>query len=157
MRLQPTRPIWLQRPRSARRRTRISAQEKDLVETIDTLERAIGIIEKGMNCGASMMQLKQSGSVVQALSAMVSAEAISSSDGKGLTALLQSNSDDDDSGALAAAFYESSSGGVVGVLHDLLEKAKSELRAHAQLECRHRHGLRSGSQQHRPSLLPPQG
>merc|ERR1719475_15998 len=69
-------------------------QEKDLVETIDTLERAIGIIEKEMNGGASMMQLKQSQNVVQALSAMVSAEAISSSDGKKLTALLQSNSDD---------------------------------------------------------------
>merc|ERR1719407_377719 len=72
-----------------------TAQEKDLVETIDTLERAIGIIEKEMNGGASMMQLKQSNNVVQALSAMVSAEAISSSDGKRLTALLQSNSDDD--------------------------------------------------------------
>merc|ERR1719443_102604 len=74
-----------------------------------------------------MMQLKQSGSVVQALSAMVSAEALSSADGKKLTALVQSSSDDDDSGAPAAAVYESSSGGVVGVLNDLLEKANSEL------------------------------
>jgi peptidoglycan hydrolase CwlO-like protein len=104
-----------------------TAQEKDLVETIDTLERAIGIIEKEMNGGASMMQLKRSNNVVQALSAMVSAEAISSSDGKRLTALLQSNSDDDESGAPAAAVFESSSGGVVGVLNDLLEKANSEL------------------------------
>ena len=103
------------------------ANEKDLVETIDTLERAIGIIEKEMSGGASMMQLKQSGSVVQALSAMVSAEAISSSDGSRLTALLQSNSDDDESGAPAAAVYESSGGGVVGVLNDLLEKANTEL------------------------------
>jgi septation ring formation regulator EzrA len=59
-----------------------TANEKDLVETIDTLERAIGIIEKEMNGGASMMQLKKSGNVVQALSAMVSAEALSSADGK---------------------------------------------------------------------------
>merc|ERR1719181_979490 len=80
-----------------------------------------------MNGGASMMQLKRSGNVVQALTAMVQAEAISGSDGKKLTALLQSNSDDDDSGAPAAAVYESSSGGVVGVLNDLLEKANSEL------------------------------
>merc|ERR1719326_2797226 len=33
------------------------AQEKDLVETIDIVERAVGIIEKEMNGGASMMQL----------------------------------------------------------------------------------------------------
>lgn len=105
-----------------------SAQEKDLVETIDTLERAIGIIEKEMNGGASMMQLQKSGgNVIQALSAMVSAEAISSSDGKKLTALVQSSSDDDDSGAPAAAVYESSSGGITGVLNDLLEKANTEL------------------------------
>jgi len=105
------------------------AQEKDLVETIDTLERAIGIIEKEMNGGASMMQLKQSGSVIQALSAMVSAEAISSSDGTKLTALIQSRStsDDDDSGAPAAAAFENSSGGITGVLNDLLEKANTEL------------------------------
>jgi len=104
-----------------------TAQEKDLVETIDTLERAIGIIEKEINGGASMMQLKQSNNVVQALAAMVSAEALSSADGKKLTALVQSSSDDDDSGAPAAAAYESSSGGIVGVLNDLLEKANSEL------------------------------
>merc|ERR1740117_281553 len=79
--------------------------------------------------GASMMQLKQSGSVVQALSAMVSAESISSIDGKKLTALVQSssNSDDDDAGAPAAATFENSSGGITGVLNDLLEKANAEL------------------------------
>merc|ERR550514_2009698 len=80
-----------------------------------------------MNGGASMMQLKRSGNVVQALSAMVSAESLSSADGKKLTALVQSSSDDDDSGAPAAAVFESSSGGVVGVLNDLLEKANTEL------------------------------
>jgi len=103
------------------------AQEKDLVETIDTIERAVGIIEKEMAGGASMMQLKQSGSVVQALASMVSAEAISSSDAKKLTALVQSDSNDDDAGAPAAAAFESSSGGITDVLNNLLEKANAEL------------------------------
>merc|ERR1719331_1172004 len=58
---------------------------------------------------------------------MVSAEALSSADGKKLTALVQSSSDDDESGAPAAAAYESSSGGITGVLNDLLEKANTEL------------------------------
>jgi len=106
-----------------------AAQEKDLVETIDTLERAIGIMEKEMNGGASMMQLKKADNVVQALSAMISAEAISSTDGEKLTALVQQRSKDEeeDAGAPAAAVYESSSGGIVGVLNDLLEKANTEL------------------------------
>merc|ERR1719498_570796 len=103
------------------------AFEADISETINTLERAIGVIEKELNAGAAMVQFKRSGNVVQALKAMVSAEAISSSDGKRLTALVQSDSDEDDSGAPAAAVYESSSGGVVGVLNDLLEKANTEL------------------------------
>ena len=65
--------------------------------------------------------------VVQALQAMVSAESLSSADGKRLTALVQPSSVGDDSGAPAAAIYKSSSGGVVGVLNDMLEKANTEL------------------------------
>ena len=58
---------------------------------------------------------------------MVSAESLSSADGKRLTTLVQSSSDDDDSGAPAAAIYKSSSGGVVCVLNNMLEKASTDL------------------------------
>jgi len=106
-----------------------SAKEKDLVETIDTLERAIGIIEKEMKGGASMMQLKKAGSVVQALQAMVQAQSLSSADGQKLTALLQSahKAEEDDSGAPDPAAFQNQSGGVLDVLNDLLEKAQAEL------------------------------
>lgn len=102
-------------------------EEKDLVETIDTLERAVGIIEKEMKGGASMIQA--SGSVVQALATMVKAQSLSSAEGAKLTALVQDKqeSDDDDSGAPQAAAYTSSSGGVVDTLNDLLEKAQTQL------------------------------
>merc|ERR1719191_1150034 len=104
-----------------------AAEEKDLVETIDTLERAVGIIEKEMKGGASMAQI--SGSVVQALATMVKAQSLSSAEGARLTALVQDKqeSDDDDSGAPQAAAYSSSSGGVVDTLNDLLEKAQTQL------------------------------
>ena len=39
------------------------ASEKELLHVIDTLERAILIIEKEMKGGASMMQLQRVGSV----------------------------------------------------------------------------------------------
>jgi DNA repair exonuclease SbcCD ATPase subunit len=112
------------------------AQEKDLVETIDIVERAVGIIEKEMNGGASMMQLKKAGSVVEALSAMVKAQGLTAADGKRLTALVQSSQsdDDEDMGAPDPTVFESSSGGVVGVLNDLLEKAQGELEAARQKE-----------------------
>ena len=111
-----------------------SAQEKDLVETIDIVERAVGIIEKEMNGGAAMVQLKKATNVVDALKAMVDAQSLSSADSKKLTALVQSSSDDDSEGAPDPAAYENQSGGVVGVLNDLLEKAQGELDAARQKE-----------------------
>jgi len=112
------------------------AQEKDLVETIDIVERAVGIIEKEMSGGASMMQLRKAGSVVEALSAMVQAQGLTAADSKRLTALVQSSQSDDDEemGAPDPTVFESSSGGVVGVLNDLLEKAQAELEAARQKE-----------------------
>merc|ERR1719446_305836 len=103
-------------------------EEKDLVETIDTLERAVGIIEKEMKGGSAAL-LQSSGSVVQALTAMVKAQSLSSAEGAKLTALVQDKqeSDDDDSGAPQAAAYASQSGGVVDTLNDLLEKAQTQL------------------------------
>jgi hypothetical protein len=106
-----------------------SAQEKDLVETIDIVERAVGIIEKEMNGGAAMVQLKKATNVVDALKAMVDAQGLTAADSKKLTALVQSSSDEDSEGAPDPAAYENQSGGVVGVLNDLLEKAQGELDA----------------------------
>merc|ERR1719498_1327747 len=52
------------------------AKEKDLVETVDTLERAIGIIEKEMKKGgAALAQFQKGSGVITALKAMVDAQA----------------------------------------------------------------------------------
>jgi uncharacterized protein YlxW (UPF0749 family) len=103
------------------------AEEKELLEVISTLERAIGIIEKEMNGGASMIQLQRAGSVVQALSVMVQATSLSSADAEKLTSLLQNSQESDEPGAPAAAVYKSHSGGIVETLQDLLEKAEGQL------------------------------
>jgi len=105
-----------------------AAQEKELVETIDTLGRAATIIEREMQKGgASMAQLKNAGSIVQAVEVMMQASAISSADGARLTALIQSNQNSEDSGAPAEAVYESQSGNIVEVITDLHEKAEGQL------------------------------
>merc|ERR1719206_443110 len=105
------------------------AKEKELVEVIDTLERAITILEKEMSGGASMMQLKSVSSVAQALSVMVEASSLDSADASKLAALLQSSGEDSDEapGAPAATVYKSSSGGIVGTLQDLYDKAEAQL------------------------------
>merc|ERR1719253_186085 len=76
-----------------------------------------------------MMQLKNAGGVVQALTVMVEATAISSADASKLTALLQASDTDDaeELGAPAGTVYTSSSGGIVGTLQDLFEKAEAQL------------------------------
>merc|ERR1719316_2235344 len=81
---------------------------------------------------ASMMQLQNSKSIVDALGAMVQASVISSADSKRLSALIQSTQQDEDSedqepGAPAAAVYEGHSDGIIGTLEDLLEKATTQL------------------------------
>jgi hypothetical protein len=103
------------------------SEETDLVETIDILERAIGIIEKEMAGGASMIELNKAGSVTEALSMMVQAESLNQDDGAKLTALIQANNADDEAGAPDPATYENQSGGIVDTMNGLLEKAQANL------------------------------
>merc|ERR1719359_2132472 len=70
-----------------------AAEEAELTEVISALERAIGILTSEMaKSGASMLQMKNTNDVVQALSAMVQASMLSSADAGRLTALVQSSS-----------------------------------------------------------------
>merc|ERR1719497_253463 len=108
-----------------------SAEEKELVEVIDMIKRAIGILEREMaKSGAAMLQLKNAGSVVQALNVLVHASALSAQDGAKLTALIQNSRQEDDEGepgAPEAATYEGHSGGIIDTLENLLEAADGQL------------------------------
>merc|ERR1719272_411268 len=88
-----------------------SAEEKDLIDTVDTLERAISIIEREMQKGgASLMQLQNAKSVADSMRILVAASAISSGDASRLNALVQtqqdSNDDDAELGAPDPAAYK---------------------------------------------------
>jgi len=108
-----------------------SAEEKELVEVIDMIKRAIGIIEREMaKSGAAMVQLKNSGSTIQALNVLVHASALNAQDGAKLTALIQNSrqaDEDGDAGAPEAATYEGHSSGIVETLENLLEEAEGQL------------------------------
>merc|ERR1719265_1413200 len=73
------------------------------------------------------MQLKNAGSLAQALEIMSKASMISAGDAKALNSFVQTNSDDDDTGAPDAAVYESHSGGIVDTLTGILDKAQQQL------------------------------
>merc|ERR1719420_2469659 len=109
------------------------AVEADLVDTVDALERAIGILEREMakTGGAAFLQLKKADNVVAALKLLVQSASISSSDGARLTSFLQSQQESEDNdtefGAPDPAVYKSKSGGIVDVLNDLLADAEGQL------------------------------
>ena len=106
------------------------AEEKELSEVIDALQRAIAILEREMaKHGASMMQLKNAGSLEKTLRLLVEASSLTSADAQGIAALVQTQqaSDDGDMGAPDPAVYKGQSGGIIDTLSDLLEKAESQL------------------------------
>jgi len=94
------------------------------------LKRAIGILEREMaKGGAAMVQLKNQGNIIQAISTLVQAASLSAQDGAKLTALIQNSQEaaDDDAGAPAATVYEGHSGDIIDTLESLLEKAEQQL------------------------------
>merc|ERR1740138_1458936 len=117
-----------------------AAEKAELSDIIDTLERAIGLLEKH---SASMLQLKSAKSVAEALDVMVGASMFSSADAKRLNALVQQDSEDggDNMGAPSAAVYEGHSGGIVATLTDLLEKAQTQLKDASSTETANLHNF----------------
>merc|ERR1719316_764921 len=107
-----------------------AAEEKELVEVLDMLERATSILSKEMaKSGASMLQLKSATSITDALSVMVQASVMSSADATRLTAMVQTeqNDSDDEMGSPAAQVYKGHSDGIIGTLEGLTEKAEGQL------------------------------
>jgi len=108
-----------------------AAAEGELMDDVDTLERAIGILEKELAKNpAAFAQIDgtNTAAMVQALGAIVDAAGFQSSDKTRLVALVQNQNDDEDElGAPAAKVYESKAGGIVDVLADMKDKAEGEL------------------------------
>jgi len=122
--------------------------EKELVETVDTLDRALSIISSEMAKNpAALAQIDSSSmsSLIQSLSLVVDAASFSSTDQKKLLALVQSqeNGEDSEMGAPAPSSYKSQSGGIVDVLSDLKDKAETELAEVRKTEssAKHNYGM----------------
>jgi len=126
-----------------------AASEKELMETIDTLSRAISTLEREMAKNpAALAQLSASGrsnDAIHALSTILDAAAIPATSVKKLQALLQdqqqeaADSEDDEPGAPAAAAYKTHSGGIFEVLEDLKEKAEGQLSDLRKAETNSKH------------------
>merc|ERR1719390_177521 len=88
------------------------ASEKELVEAIDSLDRAIGILQKEMSknpAALAQIDTRNLDSMVKSLGAVIDAASFSAKDQQNLVALVQSQqgADEEELGAPAAAVYKS--------------------------------------------------
>jgi len=110
-----------------------SANEDELMDCVETLERSVSVISKEMQKNpAALAQLDTSSTarLVQTMGAVIDAAGFVGIDKKKLVAMVQSqNSENDDAevGAPAAAVYKSHSSGLMDVLEDMKEKAEASL------------------------------
>merc|ERR1719461_1743291 len=123
------------------------AEEKELSEVVDTLQRAIAILKREMAKSGTqiLMQLKNANSVGQALSVIVQASMLSSADGQRLTALVQSSQasqdGDGDIGEPDAAIYKGHNADIIYTLEDLLSKAEDQLATARKTETANLHNF----------------
>jgi len=110
------------------------AGEAELVADVDTLDRAIAILERELSKNpAAFAQLSgtNANAIVQALGVITEAAGFSGADKNRLSAFVQQqqgdSEDDMELGAPAPKAYESKAGAIVDVLGDMKEKAESEL------------------------------
>merc|ERR1712066_928014 len=119
-----------------------------LLDAIDTLGRALNILEKEMAKNpAAFAQVDTSSldGVLKSLAAVVDAVALSNADKTKLVALVQSqqaaDSDDEAPGAPAAAVYKTHSTGILDVIADLKEKAEGQLSDLRKAESNTKHNF----------------
>lgn len=123
-----------------------AAAEAEMVEGIDMLERAIGIIERNMKGSALIQQPLDTTHVetlLKTIGVVLDAASFSTNDKSKLLGLVQNMQGDDDSdselGAPAPDVYKSHSGGVLDVLADMKEKAEGELSEARKAEMNSKH------------------
>ena len=125
-----------------------ASSEKELVEVIDTLGRAITLIGREMqkkNAAFTQLASKDLSGLLRSLDTLVDAASLTGTDKQRLTALVQStqtaSDDDEELGAPASAVYESHSANILDTLEDLKEKAEEQLSAVRKAESNAAHNF----------------
>jgi len=118
--------------------------EATLIESVDALTRAIGVIEKEMakNPAAFVQSdISDVSNLISALSTITDAAGLDSATVQKLTAFVQqqASAEDEDSGAPDPAAYKTQSGGILDTLEDLKAKAEEELSGLRKAESSTRH------------------
>jgi hypothetical protein len=106
------------------------AAEKDLVDSVDMLSRAITVLQKEMQKGSAafaQISTKRVTGLMQVLGSIAEAAAFTTSDKSKLLALVQAQQGDGELASPSADVYSSKSGGIVELLEDMKDKAENQL------------------------------
>jgi len=108
------------------------AAEKELVETVDSLERAMTVLKNNLGFVQTGRAAEVLGAMASGLQKVVEASWVNSHQKKVLQSLLQSSSGDSDEDLslqpqATAASYSSSSGGILDTIAGMAEKAEESL------------------------------
>merc|ERR1719156_17646 len=125
-----------------------AGSEGELVDALDTLDRAIAIIEKSMR-GSALVQARVStrnmDNLIQVLKTVIEAASLNAHDQQTLVGLVQNNAadsdgdDDSDLGAPDPTAYKSHGGSILDVLEDMKEKAETQLNELRKAEMNAKH------------------
>lgn len=123
-------------------------EESELEDAIDTLDRAINVLEKKLR-GSALVQApvntRDVSQLMKTLDLVVDAASMSLHDKQRLTSFAQSSLDQSDDaeelGAPAAEAYKSKSGGIIEVLEDMRGKASTQLKKLQTEERSSRHNF----------------
>jgi len=122
------------------------ASESELSKVVDTLTRAINILEREMQKNpAALVQVDTANlqELLQALTVVMDAASFGQTDRQKLLALVQSRAnaeaDDEEFGAPAPAAYKSHGGSIVEVIEDMREKAEAQLAELRKSEANSKH------------------
>merc|ERR1719478_1717187 len=114
--------------------TKISTSEKELADTVDSLDRAITVLKKNLSLVQTGKMANVLGAMASGLQKVVEASWINSHQKAMLQSLLQANAGDSDEDLSLSAQpqgttvnYESASGGILDTLADMQSKAEESL------------------------------
>jgi chromosome segregation ATPase len=107
-----------------------AASESELVDTVDSLERAIVVVGRGQVSFLQSRDKDEMAKYTMALSKIIESNWVNKKDKAAVQALLQSSSGDEDLSLqpqASTAAYSSQGGGILDTIKDMKEKAESTL------------------------------
>merc|ERR1719484_495063 len=123
-----------------------SASESELVDTVDSLERALVVLKRGQTSFLQQRDQDTLNKLTMSLSKIIEANWVNKKDKAAVQALLQSNSGDEDLSLqpqAATSGYQSQGSGILDTISDMKDKAEgtlSDARA-AEMKAGHEYAM----------------